>query len=87
MIDNALRAFNGISIFSVEMINPYVRHRQLLLGGSVGDQTAAPTEESPAPTKIIPESSNFDESIIPDEEKDDVEVVIDNDTIQQIERK
>ena len=87
MIDNALRSFSGISIFSVEMVNPYAHHRQLLLGGGAGVHTSLPREEGQVAAEIVPETSNFDESIIPDDDKEDVEVVIDNEGIQQIEHK
>lgn len=80
-IDNALRSLSGISIFSVEMVNPYAHHRQLLLGGGAGVQTELPSEEGEKTVEIVPESSNFDESIIPDE-KEDIEVVINNNQIE-----
>ena len=77
-IDNVLHSFSGISIFSVEMVNPYSRHRQLLLGGGAGvPTTVLGDEEGEKMVEIVPESSNFDESIIPDE-KEDVEVIINN---------
>ena len=82
-IDNALRSLSGVSIFSVEMVNPYAHHRQLLLGGGAGVQTTVPNEQGEKMVEIVPESSNFDESIIPDE-KEDVEVVINNNQIEDV---
>ena len=79
-IDRALRSLDGISIFSVEMVNPYAHHRQLLLGGCAGTQCEAVKAEGEEPMmEIIPESSENDQSIIPkDEREQDVEVVITN---------
>ena len=78
-IDNALRQLGGVCIFSVEMINPYSTHPQLLLGGGAGTQCSVETHHEEPVMTIIPESSNYDESIIPEEKKErDVEVVIEN---------
>lgn len=82
-IDNALRSLEGVCIFSVEMMNPYRHHQQLLLAGGAGAHYEMPPEkegEKPV-VQMIPESSNYDESIIP-EKKDDVEVVINNAQIE-----
>lgn len=65
------------------MVNPYAHHRQLLLGGGAGVQTTVPNEQGEKMVEIVPESSNFDESIIPDE-KEDVEVVINNNQIEDV---
>lgn len=82
-IDNALRSLEGVCIFSVEMMNPYKHHQQLLLAGGAGAHyEVAPEKEGEKPVvQMIPESSNYDESIIP-ETKDDVEVVINNAQIE-----
>lgn len=78
-IDQALRTLEGISIFSVEMVNPYAHHRQLLLGGGAGVQCEVVEEGEQPAVELIPESSEYDQSIIPKEEREqDVEVVITN---------
>ena len=78
-IDQALRSLEGICIFSVEMVNPYAHHRQLLLGGGAGTQTAVVKEEGENPAmEIVPENSENDVSILPKDQKGDVEVVINN---------
>ena len=78
-IDQALRSLEGVCIFSVEMVNPYAHHRQLLLGGGAGTQTAVVQEEGEKPAiEIVPESSENDASILPKDQKGDVEVVINN---------
>lgn len=78
-IDQALRSLEGVCIFSVEMVNPYAHHRQLLLGGGAGTQTAVAKEEGEKPAmEIVPESSENDDSILPKDQKGDVEVVINN---------
>ena len=82
-IDLALRSLDGVSIFSVEMINPYAHHQQLLLGENSTDNASVEqrdTEEKPV-VEMMPESSNNDESIIPTD-KEDVEVTIDNNEIE-----
>ena len=80
-IDMALRNLEGVCIFSVEMVNPYAHHRQLLLGGGAGIHTEIPQEGEKPVVEIIPENSDNDESIIPPEKKDDVEVVITNEIV------
>ena len=82
-IDNALRSLEGVCIFSVEMMNPYKHHQQLLLAGGAGAhyEVASEKEGEKPVVQMIPESSNYDESIIP-ETKDDVEVVINNAQIE-----
>ena len=53
--------------------------RQLLLGGGAGTQTAVVQEEGEKPAiEIVPESSENDASILPKDQKGDVEVVINN---------
>lgn len=74
----ALRNLEGVCIFSVEMINPYAHHRQLLLGGGAGIRTEIPQEGEKPAVEIIPENSDNDDSIIPPDKKNDVEVVITN---------
>ena len=77
----ALRNLEGVCIFSVEMVNPYAHHRQLLLGGGAGIHTEIPQEGEKPVVEFIPENSDNDESIIPPEKKDDVEVVITNEIV------
>lgn len=86
-IDLALRSLDGVSIFSVEMMNPYAHHKQLLLGeASSASAEANASEPESQPMEMLPESSNNDQSIIPEEE-DDVEVTIDNDQLEGVEVK
>lgn len=87
-IDLALRSLDGVSIFSVEMMNPYAHHKQLLLGGACAEAPGAPREsaEESQPAEMQPESSNNDQSIIP-EKDDDVEVTIDNEQLEGAEVK
>ena len=87
-IDLALRSLDGVSIFSVEMMNPYAHHTQLLLGeaSSVADGAPSASEAESEPVEMLPESSNNDQSIIP-EDDDDVEVTIDNEQLEGAEVK